>query len=234
MPQSDFRRASLLSALRLDRWAWVLFLAACGPTSSDTSGASEADADADADTDTDTDTPTAEDCDDGIDNDGDGYADCEDPDCDCYETDASWPPLRINEFMASNQTTIADELGAYPDWVELYNPTDETVYLGGYTLTDDLEEPDKVTLDDALSIPPGGFLLLWADSDPEEGPTHIDFNLAAAGEDLGLFAPDGEALDTLSYLQQATDISAARAPDGADTWTADPTPTPGASNGDGS
>ncbi|MDZ7264390.1 MAG: CotH kinase family protein, partial [candidate division KSB1 bacterium] len=31
------------------------------------------------------------------------------------------PPVVINEFMASNKRTIADEHGEYDDWIELYN-----------------------------------------------------------------------------------------------------------------
>ncbi|MEY4813958.1 MAG: hypothetical protein RLZZ162_1031, partial [Verrucomicrobiota bacterium] len=28
----------------------------------------------------------------------------------------------ITEFMASNTTTLADEDGAFPDWIEIFNP----------------------------------------------------------------------------------------------------------------
>ena len=38
-----------------------------------------------------------------------------------------WPALVINEFMASNQGTVTDGTGSYSDWLELYNPTDQTV-----------------------------------------------------------------------------------------------------------
>ena len=31
--------------------------------------------------------------------------------------------LYINEFLASNNSVYADEIGEYDDWVELYNST---------------------------------------------------------------------------------------------------------------
>ena len=53
--------------------------------------------------------------------------------------------LVINEFMADNKTTIEDpaEPGEYPDWIELYNGTNETIILSGMFLTDDLNDPTK-------------------------------------------------------------------------------------------
>ncbi len=53
--------------------------------------------------------------------------------------------LVINEIMAANRHTIEDpcESGEYPDWIELYNASDETIVLNGLYLTDDLNEPTQ-------------------------------------------------------------------------------------------
>ena len=53
--------------------------------------------------------------------------------------------LVINEFMADNKSTIEDpaETGEYPDWIELYNGTSETIILSGMFMTDDLNDPAK-------------------------------------------------------------------------------------------
>jgi len=45
--------------------------------------------------------------------------------------------LRINEFMALNSTTLADEDGDYSDWIEIYNPTPNAIDLLNWSLTDD-------------------------------------------------------------------------------------------------
>lgn len=184
-------------------------------------------------------------CDNGLDDDGDGQLDCDDSDCegdlacpgggDDTGTDDSGeelPSLLINEFMASNATTIADDEGGYGDWIELYNPSGAAISLQGWTITDDLTDPAKFTLGD-LSVGPGGYLLLWADGDVADGDNHLEFKLSSDGEDIGLYTPAGAAVDTLTYEAQATDLSAARVPNGSETWVITDSPTPGASNGGG-
>ena len=43
----------------------------------------------------------------------------------------------ITEFLASNDTGLTDEDGAYSDWIEIHNPGASTVFLNGYYLTDE-------------------------------------------------------------------------------------------------
>lgn len=61
--------------------------------------------------------------------------------------------LVINEFMADNDATVEDpqEPGQYPDWIELYNASDEAVTLNGLYLTDDMNEPTKWRIPPAAS-----------------------------------------------------------------------------------
>jgi len=141
----------------------------------------------------------------------------------------------INEFMASNDTTIADEHGEYDDWVELYNPGTDTVNIAGMYVTDDLTNPTAWqipdTAPDSTKIPPKGFLLLWCDKQPEQGVLHVKLKLSGKGEQIGLFASDGTTpIDTLTFGKQETDVSYGRNPDGANNWQTFTTPTPGASN----
>jgi hypothetical protein len=53
--------------------------------------------------------------------------------------------LVINELMANNKRTIEDpcESGEYPDWIELYNASDQAIALNGIYLTDDANEPTQ-------------------------------------------------------------------------------------------
>ena len=49
----------------------------------------------------------------------------------------------INEGSNKNYTQIADEDNEYDDWIEIYNSSDSTVNIGGWSLSDDSDEPDK-------------------------------------------------------------------------------------------
>jgi hypothetical protein len=142
----------------------------------------------------------------------------------------------INEFMASNSATIADEAGDYDDWIELFNAGDSAVRLGTMTLTDDLTAPAKWVFPETV-LPAGGFLLVWADNEPGEGALHVTFNLGAAvGEQVGLHElSNGHPLviDSLTFGQQRPDTSFGRLPDGGANWLPMPTPTPRRANRDG-
>lgn len=140
--------------------------------------------------------------------------------------------LRLNEFLAANDTTMADEAGEFDDWVEVYNVGEETVELGGLFLSDNLAEPTKWAFP-MVVLEPGGFLLVWCDEDLDQGPLHASFKLSASGEELGIFAgfAAGNApIDTLVFGSQTADISLGRLPDGTGGWTTFTAPTPGTTN----
>lgn len=195
------------------------------------------------------------DCGDGLDNDQDGWVDCDDQDCwgleGCAEgeTDADADAdadtdtdsdadadtdvdilVYVNELLASNSSTNADEGGGYDDWFELYNASDVGVSLDGWAVAEDEDEPDACPLQDGLSIPAGGWLLLWADGDTDAGADHVCFTLTRAGDSVYLFDADGELMDGVEFEDQETDVSLARFADGEDNWQQDPTPTPGERN----
>ena len=180
---------------------------------------------------------TLRECKDGEDNDANGLIDCDDPGCAdtsvCKETsdtgEVDLTTVLINEFMASNASAVLLDDGTAPDWIELYNPSEDAIELQGYFITDDLEMPAKFELG-PLTIDAHGYLLLFADGDPKDGVEHLSFKLAKKGEQLGLFDPDGTALTQLEYGEQATDQSAARIPDGSSNWQITTHPTPAASN----
>ncbi len=141
--------------------------------------------------------------------------------------------LVINEFMADNENTIADNNGDYSDWIELYNNSEDEIFLGDYYLTDNVQEPFKWQLpEDYLEA--GGFALVWASGDVGSGAYHSNFKLSKGGEEIGLFTDEGGEADTADFIvfgAQSPDISYGRATDAAPAWVFFDTPTPGASNG---
>lgn len=143
------------------------------------------------------------------------------------------PDVRLNEFMASNDATVADEWGEFEDWVELASCGGDTLRLQGLFLTDDFTDPGQWPLPADLALAPGGFLVLWADGEPTQGLLHAPFRLDVDGECLGLFAQvEGSfvPVDTISFPAQDTDASWGRFPDATGPWGATTLPTPGAAN----
>jgi len=148
--------------------------------------------------------------------------------------------LAINEFMASNSSAsgIADPQVEYEDWIEIYNFGTENVNMSGMHLTDDLDDPTKWQIPcgfgSQTTISAGGFLLIWADEDVQDGPLHADFKLSKDGEHICLFDTDGSSLiDSITFGAQTTDISYGRYPDGNDDFRFFATPTPMAENNGG-
>ena len=138
--------------------------------------------------------------------------------------------LFINEFMASNESCIADEYEEFDDWLELYNGNDYDLDLTGMYLTDDPEEPDKWEFP-AISIPADGHLLIWADDDTEQGELHTNFKLSADGEYILLYDHDTITLiDSICFAEQQPDVSFGRTSDGFEEWSYFSEPSPGTSN----
>jgi hypothetical protein len=145
--------------------------------------------------------------------------------------------LVVNEFLASNSSQGADEFGENDDWIEIYNGGDVAINLAGYGVTDDLTKPTKYEIPtgypSVTTVPAHGYLLIWCDSQTDQGPLHTSFNLSAGGEQIGVYEPSGDAVSELTYGPQTSDVSYGRTTDGADTWQTFTTPTPGASNSGG-
>ena len=114
--------------------------------------------------------------------------------------------LVLNEFMASNGTTLADEDGDFEDWIELFNPGSEPVNLDGWGLSDDPDEPFRWVFP-AIIVQPGGHQLVWAsgkdrtgfdDPAPPAAPVVPDElpGLVAWFRADALVAADGDPIET--------------------------------------
>ncbi len=142
------------------------------------------------------------------------------------------PDLVINEFMAGNDITFADEYGEYDDWVELYNRDPNPVWLGDKYLSDDLQNPLRWLLPDSI-LGPGDFILIWTDGQNGQGPLHANFRLEKSGEEIGIFESalrNSLLIDYLAFGSQIDDISYGRETDGGTAWIAYIVSTPGYSN----
>ncbi len=144
--------------------------------------------------------------------------------------------LYVNEFLASNDASFPGPQGDYPDWIEIYNAGIDDVMLGGYYMYDTLDVNEAYMIPaihpDSVTVAAGGFLVFYANGNPESSVMNLDFKLKGGGEQIGFWTPDQSVVDSLSYDAQTSDISYGRYMDGTDNWYAMVDITPGSANTD--
>ncbi|MBM4399354.1 MAG: CotH kinase family protein [Candidatus Cloacimonetes bacterium] len=137
--------------------------------------------------------------------------------------------LYINEIMAKN-ASFPDPNGENDDWVEIYNPNDFPVDIGGMYMTDNhysngisawTQIPS--TAPGTTTIPPHGYLVVWFDEDLDQGPLHINDKLGGASDAVYLIDTDGTTvLDSFTWTDatglNTDDISIGRMSDGSTEW----------------
>lgn len=140
------------------------------------------------------------------------------------------PSVVINEICAKN-TSFAAADGNFYDWIELYNPSPQTVSLAGYGLSDKESKPYKYTFPDNASIGGGQRLIVFCDTLIPEIPGQYTaaFGLSTNGETLTFTSPDGTTSDTVTFGTMETNVTYGRVPDGSEDF-AFMTMTPGAPN----
>ena len=69
--------------------------------------------------------------------------------------------IQLNEIVSSNQDSYYDEDGDTPDWIEIYNPTSNTISLDNWGLSDDIDDLDKWRFPQC-ALEPDSFLIIVA------------------------------------------------------------------------
>lgn len=144
----------------------------------------------------------------------------------------------INEYSAANYSDIDFQTGpgsAYEDWIELYNTSGTTVDLGGYFLSDKLNNIQKWSFPAGVTIPGNGHLVILASSRNglNYGYQNTNFKLTQTdGNEYVILANTaGIIVDSirLNYANQKND-SRGRISDGNAVWGVFTDPSEGASN----
>lgn len=117
--------------------------------------------------------------------------------------------LRINEWMA--------DAGSSDDWIEIFNPNNQPVALGGLSLTDNLNDRARSPIPPLsfISHSTNGFVQFLADNNPQNGANHVRFRLDNDGEAIGLFNANGGLIDAITFGAQQRNVSEGRLPDGS-------------------
>ena len=142
--------------------------------------------------------------------------------------------LVINELMQSNVENIMDDIKEFPDsWVELYNPTDETINLKDYKISNKNKEKKAWQLPD-MTVEPKKYVVIYCDKEgKEDNRLHADFRLES-GKGCQVYLFKGkEVADSLPEALKkmpAPDVAYGRVTDGADKWGYQLTPTAGKAN----
>ncbi|MEN9674626.1 MAG: hypothetical protein RIS76_522 [Verrucomicrobiota bacterium] len=118
----------------------------------------------------------------------------------------------LNEALAVNTGSVRNG-NDRPDYLELVNRTAAPVELGGWAVSDSLENPSRYVIPDGTQIPANGYLILWCDSRRNSPGLHTGFGLRQEGETVGLFAPGPSGLrlvDLLTFGPQLPDLAVGR------------------------
>jgi hypothetical protein len=141
----------------------------------------------------------------------------------------------INEYSASNLSTVIDNYDEYEDWIELYNAGNISVNIGGYFLGDDTASYMRWAFPAGTAIPSHGHLKIWASGRDEasDGNYHTNFRLTqtkAEPDWIVLSDASGLILDLRQCAITQKDHSRGRVSSGSEAWGIFTNPTPGAGN----
>src|ERR1043165_5648603 len=140
--------------------------------------------------------------------------------------------VMINEYSCSN-TSITDNFGDTPDWVELYNAGSSSVSLAGYYISDKTTNPTKWAIPAGVTISAVGFVRIWGSGKNTVVGTNIHAGVKftqTKPEGLAFADPAGVIIDSMTLNPTQTGHSRGRTTNGATTWSVFTTPTPNASN----
>lgn len=147
--------------------------------------------------------------------------------------------LLINEIQVANVDMFIDPSFNYGAWVEIYNPTSDTIPLTNMLLRHtDAEGTMKLQRLTALhgTLYPQGYCCLWFDHNKKDGyygktaGEQIPFKLDLEGGVVELVDSRGNILDAVAYPAGIPRCSFARLTDGGIDWKWTSTPTPSQSN----
>ncbi len=128
----------------------------------------------------------------------------------------------INEVCASNVASCEDDKGNFPDWIELYNPTDEPIDLTGFIVSKSADlKKEKFIVPEGIIVAPHSYWLF----DP-------GFPISSKGSTINLVDPDRHYIDHVDTPSLKYDTTYARVSDGKNEWEIK-SPTPGYSNEEG-
>lgn len=154
------------------------------------------------------------------------------PESENQQTDLPTPELYINEVLLENSGVLLDESFEPDAWLEVYNPNNFQVNLGGYSLLTSSGASYVIpsTAPVETTVAANGFLLFWLDGEPEEGAHHLGLNPLAEVQTFSLVGPDMVVADEYEAQVSFPNVSWGRLIDGAPNSGYFDIPTPRVTN----
>jgi len=156
--------------------------------------------------------------------------------CPPYTNQTGSGPIVFNEWMADNQSFLADPAdNDFESWFEIYNPATQAFDLTGHVFVDSPQSPVGSVIPQGTVVPARGHLLVWADGEPGQNnpgshEIHAEVSLSPQGGYIGIESGQGQLVASVDYASQTPDISHGRSPDGSRTLGLLTVPTPNAMN----
>lgn len=138
--------------------------------------------------------------------------------------------LVISEYQVDNLNTLMDQDGEHGKWLEVMNVSNETVSLGEYALSDNVENMGKWSFPE-ITLEAGACQVVFlSGKDQTDGQLHTDFSLSAE-EPCIVLSKKGVGMADLIAIDHTVpqNCSMGRKPDDG-TWAYFPSPTPGLPN----
>ena len=138
--------------------------------------------------------------------------------------------LVINELMASNAGEFLSPAINFDSWIELYNPSDQTINLSGMYLSDDENNLTKWQMPQTIGyVPAKGYKVIWLGSN-DIVDTQASFKLNCDGGNIILCDRNENIITIVTYPKALSHTAYARITDGGDEWGWTANPTPEATN----
>lgn len=139
--------------------------------------------------------------------------------------------LVLNEIAARNRGSVPNG-GQTPDWIELFNNSNQTLDLSGMGFSDDTLVPNRYVFPLNTRIAAQGYLIVWCDNQTNAPGLHTGFGLNDKGQTVALFTPSANGFvvrDYVSFGPQVADLTIGRVANGTGAWQLTE-PTPGQEN----
>lgn len=140
----------------------------------------------------------------------------------------------VNELQAT-ASAVLNEFGEEADWFEVHNPGPAiTLKAGEWFVSDNTDSELREFELPEITLPEGGFLVIWCDERKGGRDIHANFKLSTDDGSVAIIHAEPQGLKVIDEApieaSPGADASYGRAVDGSAAWVRLSPPTPGAPN----